>query len=929
MVINMGCDALDVNPRTVPNKPSAWERVRAFNRVSFNAPYYTFQTTLKEIDRRAPNGEGRFYNYFMNGVINCTDKMISQHSMHIEQVAEQMRKILDIKGSNDADIISKVIDLSDSTPLLTVIYGGEDAVSGIKAEEKVITLSNALYIIAMWRQPQYRDSMIYNGFTEEMYNKVYDAVLGVDDRYIKFINWVNESLLPETRLVYDKVHQEMFGTSMANERNYFPAKLVGYEKKEDVSVDDVGNLPSTITGAIVARVHNRNMIDLNMNYFKVLMGHLQEMDQWSSFAPITRDLNALASNTEFRSRCNAVMPGLNADRSGKGSLFSNFKTTASIAVNCYRPKSTALDDLLLAGTRGWAGANITWRGSTAIKQLASSPVFAVYALDPVCLGIWAKNSAATFVTQRKTLEWAIANSPMFKKRWEGKFAGMDIFNTKVNEDGGYGVYDKVADSKIGRGVKAFDDAITKFASDWGMTPNAYIDAMTVANGIKTVYEYELHRFKKRNGNKPITEEQKREAIIKAEIAFNATQQSSEGAFVSEWQSNRTFATRLITVYQNSAYGFHRLKVSALNEFAKQLTRNSEYKANIREVYGREANKVLRDARLKAGAQLAQGIVGDLLFVLMGAAGTVPLFRVLGGGDDEGDEKALLAEAAKGALFNIVAGGFAGGNILSSLTSGYSVSFGGAWDALVKDVKSLMDYDLFSLPSVYHGLNIISTYRYGVDFDTLKNIAIGIEGVIEGAATGDGKSEAVMKLLNVPQSQISMVAGKRRPEETLQEYITRRLRTESIGSTPEVDEDGNIKADQAYWDSPFTPKKYFARQYKSDYETAYRRNVIVGMADVDAYNSYLDTEEEYKKVVEAMGWTPDATPNKKATKGGVYVAPIEGLGYEDYKEVKRLATRAANFAKKVDRFVGTDENYYKLLVEMIDAKQELINKYNEL
>lgn len=927
MIINMGCDALDINPRTVPNTPTTMEKIKAYNRAYINAPYYTFQTTLKEIDRRAPNGEGRFYNYFMNGVINCTDKFISQHSMHIEQVAENMRRILGVKEANDADVIGSVIDLSDTTPLLTVTYGGEDAVSGIMAEQKVLTLSNALYIIAMWRQPKYRDSMIYNGFTEEMYDKVYDAVLGVDEHYITFLNWVNEQLLPSTRLMYDKVHQEMFGTSMANERNYFPAKVVGYEKKEDVSVDDVGSLPSTITGAIVARVYNRNMIDLNMNYFKVLMGHLQEMDQWSSFAPITRDLNALASNTEFRNGCNALMSGLNADRGGKGSLFTNFKTTASIAVNAYRPKSTALDDLLLSVTRGWAGANITWRLSTAIKQLASSPVFAVYALDPVCIGIWAKNSAVTFATQRKTLEWAIANSPMFKKRWESKFAGMDIFNTKVNEDGGYGIYDKVADSKMGRGAKAFDDAISKFASDWGMTPNAFIDAMTVANGIKTVYEYELHRAKKQNGNKPITEKQKREAMIKAEIAFNATQQSSEGAFISEWQANRTLATRIITVYQNSAYGFHRLKVSALNELMKQL--DPEYKANIIDIYGRDANKVLLDARLRAGAQLAQGIVGDLLFVLMGGAGTVPLFRIFSGGDDEGEEQALLIEAFKGAVFNITLGGFVGGNILSSLTSGYTISLGGALDNLVKDIQSALDYKIFSLPSVYYGLNIVARYRYGVDFDTLANIAMGIEGLIEGAATGEGKSEAVMKMLNVPQSQINIVAGKRRPGETIQEYITRRLRTESIGSVPEVDDEGDIKSDQEYWDSPFTPKKYYARQYKKDFDAARTRGVIFREADGDAYANYLDTEEKYNEVVKTLGWAPNATPNKKATEGGKYVAPIEGLGYEEYKEIKRLATDAARKAKKVDTFEGTDENYYKLLTEMVDAKQELINKYNEL
>ena len=926
MVVNMALDALGVGNRLVSNPPTAMEKVGAFTRSVPNAPYYTFQTTLREIDRLAPNGEGRFYNYLMSAWTESNNNFITQHNSHIEEVADALSRILGVKGANNADIIMNMIELSDDKPLLTVHYGGEEAISKATPESKVLTLSNALYVIAMWRQARYRASMEYHGFTQQMYNAVYDAVVSENEKYITFIDWVNNELLPDTRLIYDKVHREMFGASMANERNYFPARLVDPQKAEDISLNDVGALPSTMTGAIVNRINNKNMVNLNMNYFKVLMSHLQEMDQWSTFAPLIRDLNAIVSDKTFKKSCNTLKPGIKADRSGAGSLFTIFKTVSAIAVNCYRPShQNNVEDFLIAMTRGWAGSNIAFRFSTALKQLASSPVFAVYATDPKCLSIWAKNSAKTFAHQRQTLEWAKANSPMFKKRWESKFAGMDIFESKVRE-GNEGVYNAVKSSKVGKGVRAIDDAITKFATEYGMTPNAFIDAMTVANGIRTVYEYEVYLAEKRNGGKPATEEQKRKALVKAEIAFNESQQSSESAFVSQWQSNRTFVTRALATYQNSAYGFHRLRIAAANEYWKQAF-NEDYRNRLVDTYGPEqAKKMLEDARKKAMAQLLQGTVGDMIFVLMGAAGTVPLFTYLGGDDDEGEAWDLLKTAMVNMALNVTTGGYALGSLLNSGLFGYNMSLDTAWENLVTQWNVLWDYDVLSWPFAYQALNIVAVNRYGVDFDTLANIVTGIEGIIDGESSVEG----VMKVLNIPQSQINLVAGKRREGESIQEYVARRLRIESIGAIPYIDESGKVRANQGYWQSPFTPRKSYVAKYKGEYEDAYRRATLTKIGGNDEYRDFVKTEEEYKDVVKALGWAVDTKPNNNAYIDGVYsVPPIDGLSKEDYNALWKLAYEAAHAAKDEEEFVGTEDRYYDKLKMMTEKRQKLIDRYNEL
>ncbi|MBO7313547.1 MAG: hypothetical protein J6U48_04905 [Alistipes sp.] len=926
MVVNMALDALGVGNRLVSNPPTAMEKVGAFVRSVPNAPYYTFQTTLREIDRLAPNGEGRFYNYLMSAWTESNNNFITQHNSHIEEVADALSRILGVKGANNADIIMNMIELSDDKPLLTVHYGGEEAISKATPESKVLTLSNALYVIAMWRQARYRASMEYHGFTQQMYNAVYDAVVSENEKYITFIDWVNNELLPDTRLIYDKVHREMFGASMANERNYFPARLVDPQKAEDISLNDVGALPSTMTGAIVNRINNKNMVNLNMNYFKVLMSHLQEMDQWSTFAPLIRDLNAIVSDKTFKKSCNTLKPGIKADRSGAGSLFTIFKTVSAIAVNCYRPShQNDVEDFLIGMTRGWAGSNIAFRFSTALKQLASSPVFAAYATDPKCLSIWAKNSAKTFAHQKQILEWAKANSPMFKKRWESKFAGMDIFESKVRE-GNEGVYNAVKSSKVGKGIRTIDDAITKAASKYGMTPNAFIDAMTVANGIRTVYEYEVYLAEKRNGGKPATEEQKRKALVKAEIAFNESQQSSESAFVSQWQSNRTLVTRSLATYQNSAYGFHRLRIAAANEYWKQ-TFNEDYRSRLVDTYGPEqAKKMMEDARKKAMAQLLQGTVGDMIFVLMGAAGTVPLFTYLGGDDDEGEAWDLLKTAMVNMALNVATGGHALGSLLNSGLFGYNMSLDTAWENLVTQWNVLWDYDVLSWPFAYQALNIVAVNRYGVDFDTLANIATGIEGLVEN----ESSVEAVMKVLNIPQSQINLVAGKRRKGESIQEYVARRLRIESIGAIPYIDESGKVIANQGYWQNPLTPRKSYVAKYRGEFEDANRRATLTKIGGNDEYRDFVKTEEEYKDVVKALGWTADTKPNNDAYINGVYsVPPIDGLSKEDYNALWKLAYEAAHAAKDEEKFVGTEDRYYDKLKVMTEKRQKLIDRYNEL
>ena len=924
MIVNLAHNAIRIEPRLIanPQKVGVMHRVKAVVRGTLNAPYWTFQTTLKEIDRLAPNGEGDFYNYFMNAWLESTNKMIRQHSDHCAVVAEAITNMLGIKGKVAAEVIGDAIEQTDAKILGYITYGKGVGADGsiIKEERLPLTVSNIMYIIAMWRQPMYRNSLIKHGVEEQTINSLYDMLNRENPEYITLMNWVNETLLPETRLLYDKVHKEMFGASMAEERNYFPARVVSYQENAEVGKDDTGVLPSTITGAIISRKKNALMPDISQNYFKVLMGHLQDMDRWSAYAPLIRDINTLLSNTEFKNACRQYKAGAKADGTGWGDLYDIFRNVSAIALSCYKPKSNPIDDFLLKGLKGWATSNISYRALTAIKQLASMPIFAVYALDVKMPKIFLKTSAYAFAHPKMIIEWAREMSPSFQKRWDSGFAGMDILNTKIGSENGKADLAELTKSKWYKGAKAFDDAITKFAVDWGMTPNKAVDAFAVAVGIKAIYEYELEKMTKAEGNTIPTEAQKNEAIKKAEVAFNATQQSSEGAFLSTVQANRSVLLRGQTVYMNSPFAFYRLLLTANNEYYKQMF-DKEYKAA-------NDKESLKAARRKAFTQLAQSAAGTYLFALMGQ-GIKELFLLCAGGEDDGEEYNTTLETLGWATATMLGGGLVGGGTVISILQGYNTSLTPAWDDLTKTAKKLWNAEWPSVEAGYEAFNIISRYHYGVDLDTFMNIAKGIDGLVEQS----GNTEALMHILNAPQSQINLVAGMRREGESAMDYVTRRMRIESAFLDPEYEDMYNEKGvyvgKRELNNNPLKIRAYQAKRLLSEYNEAYKRNVVTRLGERGELTAMEETDAKYTEKAKSLNWSAEAAPSHTQNLiRGEYRAPVDDLTIEGYSELAGLQNAISNIAKNMKGFAGSDEAYYDMAKILDNLKQKFNSKYDE-
>ena len=376
------------------------------------------------------------------------------------------------------------------------------------------------------------------GITEE---DIEDIKNFLDPKFLELADWMQEEFLVDKRNEYNEVHKRMFGASMAAIENYFPLKILANARLENVDVaDDTTDtaLPSTSTGSIIKRRRNSLALDVTgANAFSVILDHIQQMERWASFAEFNRDLNTLLSYKRFR---NQVMNMTSAYGAGK-TLWNNFRNVCRMAAGAYRPPIAALDKAAVNIAKGVTAAKVSFRVFTALKQFLSIPAYASDS-NPLYL-------ARNIVNPYGAWKWSMSNLPIFEKRWKSRIAG-DPRLMKTDMD-----------------WKAWRSNIVELASRVGMSPNAFVDALTVAIGAHSMYETRLHKYL-RQGYEP--EAAERRAKQDATILFNQTQQSSESAFLSTMQVDRSWLSVLFTVFRNSSMSYGHCDIDRLAWKAAQI-----------------------------------------------------------------------------------------------------------------------------------------------------------------------------------------------------------------------------------------------------------------------------------------------------------------------------------------------------------------------
>lgn len=772
-LIGRAIETVDGKPIDIYDKES--EKESKFKKF-FSAPLGSFEYMCKRVNTKTLGKDGFLYKYFVTG----KDGVMKAYDTYVLGM-EELRDRLDNKSKEIfGEKYDKVWALSDKTVNSSGVHIVDtkskiDGGYGVKYEIP-LSKGQAMYIYQVWKMNDGRTKLEMQGFDEESIVEIRDFI---GDDYIKFADWIQGELLQELREKYNAKYLEMYGTSLADIKDYVPLRIVKKSTRQESDLSEDKERKKTLeerAGSLINRVVNTHPVDITMNAFDVLFDHGRRMEEWNAYARVRRDLDAVMSNTTFRNQLDANTRG----------SFYNFKDAAAVATKVYHPEPLKyMDDVVGALSKGIVGGNIAWRLSTALKQVLSAPAFFGYSQSPRYMKFLLANTAKMHIP----FKWCMENIPSFRERVSNGTAG----NEKLDE----------------KGVSRFLDKYI----ETGMIPNKLVDAVTCSIGAKSIFDYKYGQLVKQG----LTEEEARnQALMEADIYYNQTQQSSHPAFLSPMQMSRSLTDRMMTTYQNSNIGYVRKVLAAYYDLMRSL-KWKELQKNYTDMYVQEGmnedeasskayRKLLNENRKTAFEAILFGWCMNLLWNI-GSKGLLGFF--VGDGDDDDND------LAKGISFFLTSPikGMPGGNLLESIASGYGMNPYLVYDELdkfMKEVKFAVDeYGLISPEIAFSTMEKVSRYG-GVDLEVLGNIYLGVEGLARDGALSDDKMIDFMYMLNSPKSNRAAVAKELYKDESVTSFAEKVARANKYIS----------KHDS--WEGWVPGTKDLTKRRKKDIEKEYER-----------------------------------------------------------------------------------------------------------
>lgn len=717
-------------PTDEPGERDDWRNSKAFQ--FFTGPLGTFIQFMRLFGRKNAYGEGYLYNHYVRNWRKSQDAEYLGVVAATEKLDAKAAEILG-EGKRFSDLLAleRSIDRQNRQAGKTVtakyLYRG-----GMK--ERELGQGQLLYIYAVNKMNDGRMKLRRMGIDEE---KAEQLAKMIDPRLKEFMDWVQEDFLVGLRNKYNATHEKVFGAQMAAIENYFPLRIEKGDitKKDDISEDMDAPLPSTITGAVIKRKRNSRALDLNdTDALAVLIDHVNEMEHWSAFAEFIRDVNTLLSYRRFRNQVESMRTVYGTGET----LWQNFRNVMKIAVGAYRPRTSKADRFVTNFARSVATAKVNFRINTAIKQMASMTAFIP--------DMKAKYFAESVTHPIGTWKWCMDNIPSFARRWNLQNAGDEKLLPSDND------------------YKFWSQQMTQWLTKVGLTPNKFVDAVTVSIGAKSIYETKKAQYLSEGYDEAEADEK---AKTDAATAFNETQQSSEGAFLSAMQRDRDFISASFTVFRNGPFGYARKGVNsvrALNRLLKDkegtlafMKKQLERDGLSEEQAEEAANKRYKRAKWYHAATIATNFfINSLAWALFGH-----LWYYLLGDDDE-KKKQMLAEDMMKSLAG-PAEGFAAGSIASEMIgnvlNGKSVfEYSPSLNPLLSDIETLArTAKTDPVKGMNEFINLAAQAFTGVNPQTFTDIAVSVIDACNGdLGVATETMLLMMRVMQVPQSQIDQL-----------------------------------------------------------------------------------------------------------------------------------------------------------------------------
>ena len=744
-------------PTDEHHKESKVQKIANNSAVRFLlAPLGTFDQMLRMFGKKSVNGEGYLWNRYMRGWVEATEKEYTGYQNALKTLDEKVSEVFG-KKMQWGDLFTMERKMLKAT--VTFWDGGEK-----KAHE--LTKGNLLYIYMVDKMADGRMKLRRMGITEEDVENIKEFV---DPRFLELADWMQEEFLVEKRNEYNEVHKRMFGASMAAIENYFPLKILANARIEDVDVaDDTTDtaLPATSTGSIIKRRRNNLALDvMGADAFSVILDHIQQMERWAAFAEFNRDLNTLLSYKHFR---NQVM-NMSSVYGGGKTLWKNFRNVCSMAAGAYRPPIAQLDKAAVNIAKGVTAAKVSFRVFTALKQFLSMPAY-LSDSNPIYL-------AANIANPIGAWNWSMQNLPLFEKRWKSRMAG-DPRLMKSEMD-----------------WKMWQNRVVEIASRIGMSPNAFVDALTVAIGSHAMYETKKKKYLRYGYDEETAEKRAKQD---ATILFNQTQQSSESAFLSTMQTDRSWLSVLFTIFRNSSMSYTRQLYDAIRNIKHRFepgyeAMSKEYMAKQMRRDGIDPDKADSNAKSEYRRSLLRdiariGVFGYILQFAWNLGAYLPYLIV---GDDKDEKSKMWDDVLNHTMFGSIEG-LTGGDVMSS--AGQMALNGEAnWSYLVKNMPLASDLStiLQKMPkdkvaAMNDVVNLLVQSGVGVNPQSLTDAVVAIIDYCgDDAQTSRECALLIARILNCPQSQTDKIyfdelgataaeASKMTPAEIAERYAEYKI-----------------------------------------------------------------------------------------------------------------------------------------------------------
>lgn len=951
---------------------TAMQKTREEVVSALTVPFKSIDHLLREMSKYAPNGEGRLWQRFIPVLFKASQNIQTDLRNNVKDINEMVAALFGKSYDQVVKLAETTVIGTFNVPSSAAKGVNPDGTTSTKPaiETRKLTVTQAMYILATWAQEDGRRTLERDGFNDKTINEIRSRMREANPNWEVFMNWVVDSYLPSLRPKYSESFKVLFGSKMPFVKKYFPLRRVGVAKPADIANEGPLPLPSTVTGSVISRTGSTASIDLNSSFFEVLQENVVEMEVWAEMAPIIKDFNILMSSPAVKNAMNAIREGFATD----------FRKAAKVATLSESLEHGEMEKYLMPLiTKTWAGSKLAFKGYTALKQLSSAILFAGYSTDPEFIGIlmWRyalggaplpnkamlskianreiKLNAKDFfkVPLTRNILWAMEHSQAFANRWFSGAAGNETLAKKIADPKWQ---DKTWRTSVRKGV---EEILSK-----GMLGIVVVDAFTVATGMRAIYDYEVGKGKSRG----LTDAQAKElAIFKADYFANKTQQSSEGLLLSPMQTARDFISTTLSTFNNAPFAQGRIILESIRElrrnkereimhieyeYQKRIveSRSSELDAEVEmmkqrgeltnkldeEKYREDRTKqmmqeaypdahayAMREKRRVRGTAILRlflnGYLGPLAFNAM----AILPYLVFG---DDYEKKwelvwTILWASLAGPLSAIPLG-----SAFLSLFSGYDFTVSGALSELERDINNIatyirengFDWTLMGLISDFAVRRTI-----GLDYRAVYNMYAGIEDMIQNGASAEG----VMMAMNAPMSQVRLIAGDRKENETFKQYSERLMRLYTILQTPAHDEyfrnDRGLKSTEM----PLGMEKWEMREIISSYEQQHRRDVMQQFGGEGAYKAMLEAEAEYAQIIENFGWTTrSVTPHVE--DDGTLNSPVSGISEEEYRELIGLASAINRTDKMLQRFIGEDTSYYEVLSQMNNLRNQFIAKYHE-